>query len=167
MAKRTLVILLVLSMLLGVCGCGGNTSSTEPTASGDQVSADGDGNKVFSADGDGNKVFKFSSKFPDMIMLDVHLHTTTDVIQAAMPICETLLYTDPQGNIEPLLVEALPEMNEDGTIFTFKLKKGVKFHDGTELKASDVGFTLNRIFDPAMGRLCSKAKPIAWQDLSR
>ncbi len=143
MAKKILVILLVLSMLLGVCGCGGNTSSTEPTASGDQVSADGGGNKVF----------KFSSKFPDMIMLDVHLHTTTDVIQAAMPICETLLYTDPQGNIEPLLVEALPEMNEDGTIFTFKLKKGVKFHDGTELKASDVGFTLNRIFDPAMGNV--------------
>ncbi len=145
MAKKILVGLLVLSLLLGACGCGGDSSTSEPASEEQTANATG-------GEG-GKKIFKFSNNFPDMIMLDVHLHTTTDVIQAAMPICETLLYTDEEGVIQPLLVEALPEMNETGTLFTFKLKKGVKFHDGTELKANDVGFTLNRIFDPAMGNV--------------
>jgi len=54
--------------------------------------------------------------------------------------------------IEPLLAESWT-IDESGLIYTFKLKKGVYFHDndcfkggkGRELKASDVVFTFNRI----------------------
>lgn len=48
------------------------------------------------------------------------------------------------GGIEPSLAESW-EPNADGTAFTFKLKKGVKFHDGSELTASDVVFTMKRM----------------------
>ncbi|MDR1979912.1 MAG: ABC transporter substrate-binding protein [Synergistaceae bacterium] len=99
-------------------------------------------------DSDGPKVFRYAYHFADLELLDVHKHTTTDVMQAANPIGEALVRIDSKGVIHPLLLEALPEMSADGTLFTFKLKKGVKFHDGTELRASDVEFTFNRIFDP-------------------
>ena len=35
--------------------------------------------------------------------------------------------------------------NEDGTIWTFHLRKGIRFHDGRELSAEDVKFTVERL----------------------
>lgn len=39
-------------------------------------------------------------------------------------------------------------ISEDGTVYTFTLKKGVKFHNGRELKASDVKYSLERTVNP-------------------
>jgi peptide/nickel transport system substrate-binding protein/oligopeptide transport system substrate-binding protein len=50
-------------------------------------------------------------------------------------------------SIEPELVEALPELSSDGTTYTFRLRQGVTFHDGTELTAEDVKFSLERAMD--------------------
>ena len=48
------------------------------------------------------------------------------------------------GGVAPDLAESW-QANDDGTEFTFQLKKGVKFHDGSELTASDVVFTAKRM----------------------
>lgn len=48
---------------------------------------------------------------------------------------------------EPDLAESW-EANEDATEWTFKLRKGVKFHHGKEFKAEDVIFTFELIADP-------------------
>ena len=39
-------------------------------------------------------------------------------------------------------------ISEDGTVYTFTLKKGVKFQNGRELKASDVKYSLERTVNP-------------------
>jgi peptide/nickel transport system substrate-binding protein len=41
------------------------------------------------------------------------------------------------------------EISEDGKTYTFYLRKGIKFHNGTELTAKDVKFTIETIMDPA------------------
>ncbi|GAB6386657.1 ABC transporter substrate-binding protein [Stutzerimonas marianensis] len=49
------------------------------------------------------------------------------------------------------LVKDLAEdysISDDGTVYTFTLKKGVKFHNGRELKASDVKYSLERTVNP-------------------
>lgn len=76
---------------------------------------------------------------------------------AISQIYETLLtfsYADPQ-KLEPLLLDGLPERSPDGLELTFKLKKGVKFHDadcfpggkGRELTTDDVFYSLKRLAD--------------------
>jgi peptide/nickel transport system substrate-binding protein len=39
--------------------------------------------------------------------------------------------------------------NKDGTVWTFKLRQGVKFHDGSAFSANDVVATMDRLTDPA------------------
>ncbi len=59
-----------------------------------------------------------------------------------------LLDYDKKMNIVPRLAEKMPEINADATIYTFKLRKGVKFHNGRELVADDVVFSITRILNP-------------------
>ena len=48
------------------------------------------------------------------------------------------------GSVVPGLAESW-EISEDGLTYTFKLREGVTFHDGTTMDAEDVKFTLDRI----------------------
>lgn len=73
--------------------------------------------------------------------LDTHLNTTTISSNIARNIFETLLTFDSKGEIQPMLAESY---KEDGKTIEFKLRKGVKFHNGEELKAKDVVASMNR-----------------------
>ncbi len=55
------------------------------------------------------------------------------------------------GELIPAL--ATEWTTDDGIVWTFKLRKGVRFHDGTDFTAEDVKFTLERTQDPALGHL--------------
>ena len=55
-------------------------------------------------------------------------------------------YDQKTGVLNPVLATEW-EPNEDSTVWTFKLREGVKFHDGSTLDAEDVVFTFNRAVD--------------------
>jgi ABC-type transport system substrate-binding protein len=59
-----------------------------------------------------------------------------------------LLDYDSGTTIEPRLAESLPAVNADATVYTFKLRKGVKFSNGREFTADDVLYSLTRVLDP-------------------
>ncbi|MEO9337921.1 ABC transporter substrate-binding protein [Mesorhizobium sp. SB112] len=56
---------------------------------------------------------------------------------------EGLTRIGPKGEVLPALAESW-EISEDGKIYTFKLRTGVKFHDGSAFDAEDVKFSLDR-----------------------
>ncbi len=59
-----------------------------------------------------------------------------------------LLDYDAGTTIQPRIAESLPEVNADATVYTFKLRKGVKFSNGRELNADDVVYSITRVLDP-------------------
>jgi len=59
-----------------------------------------------------------------------------------MPALEPLIVADAKGNPQPWLAESI-DISTDGTSITFKLRKGIKFHDGTDFNASAVKFNLD------------------------
>ena len=60
--------------------------------------------------------------------------------------CDALLRTHPDFSIHPLLAESW-EVSPDGKAVTFNLRKGVKFHDGTDFNAEAVRWNIMRNLD--------------------
>ncbi len=59
-----------------------------------------------------------------------------------------LLDYDSGTKVMPRLAESLPVVNADATVYTFKLRKGVKFTNNRELIADDVVYSITRVLDP-------------------
>jgi peptide/nickel transport system substrate-binding protein len=55
------------------------------------------------------------------------------------------------GEVIPGLAEDLPEVSEDGKTYTLTLRDGMKYSDGTPIKASDFKFAVERMFDVNSG----------------
>ncbi|MCH6545231.1 MAG: hypothetical protein IH796_04445, partial [Deltaproteobacteria bacterium] len=63
---------------------------------------------------------------------------------------ESLLGTDAKGNIQPNLAVSW-KISPDGKLITFKLRQGVKFHNGREMIAIDVKFAIDYTLNPKNG----------------
>jgi peptide/nickel transport system substrate-binding protein len=61
-----------------------------------------------------------------------------------------LIWSDSHLVPQPRLAESWSH-NGDASVWTFKIRHGVKFHDGTPMDAEDVAATFNRLADPANG----------------
>ena len=82
----------------------------------------------------------------DAVSLDPH---RTNDAASALPmfqIYDTLVKLSPEMTIEPSLATEWTQVDDFTT--EFKLRQGVKFHNGEELKASDVKFTIERHINP-------------------
>lgn len=80
--------------------------------------------------------------------MDPHadLHKFIPII--VWPVYDTLIYKKPDNTFVPGLATSW-DISSDGLVYTFKLRQGVKFHDGTPFNAQAVKFSFDRIVDPA------------------
>ena len=77
--------------------------------------------------------------------------TRSDVYASSVNgrIMETLLDRNSETlKLEPELAESMPEISEDKKQFTFRLRKGIRWHDGEPLTAHDVKFSFDTIMNP-------------------
>jgi len=85
---------------------------------------------------------------------DAHREETFALVHPAAPHYSTLLRVDPTDRTGTRIVGDLAEswtVAKDGRTYTFKLRRGVRFHDGAELTARDVKASYERIVFPPPG----------------
>src|SRR5207342_1735240 len=88
--------------------------------------------------------------------LDGHRETTFAVLHATAPFYSVLIRVNP-GNPSSTtdfvcdLCTEMPKPTDDGKTYTFKIRDGVKWHDGAALTAADVAASWQAIVHPPAG----------------
>src|SRR5262245_26225518 len=83
----------------------------------------------------------------DALTLDPHAHNESPSHNLAHQIYEPLLIRDATGNVHPALAVSW-QVTADPSVWEFKLRQGVKFHNGNRFSADDVVFSLERAWQP-------------------
>ena len=86
----------------------------------------------------------------DWVDLDPHLNGLFAARQASQFAYESLTQFDDNLNPVPALAESW-ESNEESTVFTFKLRQEVTWHDGSPFTAEDVTYSFDRVLNPDNG----------------
>ncbi len=93
---------------------------------------------------------------------DGHREETYATIHSAAPFYSVLVRINPYdpGSTTDIVCDlctAMPQPTDDGTTWTFKIRDGVKFHNGDPLTAADVAASLNEIAFPPKGVLSPRS----------
>ncbi len=83
--------------------------------------------------------------------LDPHFAYDTLSTAACRLLYDGLLDYDYDGEMIPSLAEALPQVSDDGRVFRFRLRDGIKFHSGREVTAEDISWSLHRLLSKRTG----------------
>jgi peptide/nickel transport system substrate-binding protein len=88
--------------------------------------------------------------------LDGHRETTYAVVHATAPFYSVLIRVNPDNPASTTdftcdLCTEMAQPTDEGRTYTFKIRKGVRFHDGSPLTAQDVAASWNKIVHPNPG----------------
>ncbi|MEH7239123.1 glutathione ABC transporter substrate-binding protein [Bacillus sp. JJ1562] len=133
--KKNLFLVLLLSMVLALAACGSDKSSKEDEKGNTDAPAE--------ATEGGDLVYVTPADAPT---LDPHGVNDTASNNATSQIYERLTDYAEDGSVIPMLATEFSAV--DDTTWEFKLREGVKFHDGTDFNAEAVKASLDRILDP-------------------
>ncbi|MCD7101316.1 ABC transporter substrate-binding protein [Pseudoclavibacter sp. 13-3] len=120
--KRSLVVAAALAVVISLTGCAGGSSTGGTPKEGGTARIALNANPVTL----------------DPIMTGAYV--TRDVTRNVF---ESLVTLDADGNVAPLLAESY-DVSDDNKTFTFKLRQGVKFHNGAVMTAEDVVASVQR-----------------------
>lgn len=126
MKGRLSALLTLACLAVAACGTGGGQQTTSGPKHGDTLKV------AIGID-------------PDT--LDPAAQTTTTASQIVDMMTETLVTIDDKGALKPLLATKW-DQSADGLSWTFTLRTGVKFSDGTPFNAQAVKFSIDRLLSP-------------------
>ena len=141
MKTRCLSLLMAAVMAASVAGCSSSNSTSTSTA--DSTS----GSTASATNTSSDKKILSVQIGPNPETLDPALNSAVDGGNMILTNFECLLTNDENGQIAPGAAESW-EVSEDGKTYTFKLRDGLKWSDGTPLTAEDFVYSWQRVCDP-------------------
>lgn len=145
--RSLLALALALTVALAVAACGGNDNNS----GGGSSDSSGGGSAQTKS---GGEVSTALTSYPDF--MDPALSYTQEGWQSLWTVYTGLLtYNHSEGaegaKLIPGLAEALPEISSDGKTVKLKLRSGLKYSDGSPVKASDFEHTIQRVLNLESG----------------
>lgn len=135
MKKKILSVMLIAAMAVSfAAGCGSRGGDAAETAPGTAPAGEG--------------VLRISQSSGGALDPAVGSDCASSI--AYVNLYDALAYTDLNNESQPQLAEKW-DMSEDGSVWTFHLRKDAKFHDGSGVLASDVVFSANRLLTMGEG----------------
>lgn len=142
--KKFMATMLCAAMVLGsLAACGKSTDST-----GDTTPANSTADTTAPEQTSGEKQLAVQIG-PNPETIDPALNSAIDGANMILHAFETLLTVDKDGQIAPGQAETY-ETSEDGLTWTFHLRDGLKWSDGTDLTANDFVYSWKRVCDPEL-----------------
>src|SRR6185312_7152259 len=92
---------------------------------------------------------------------DGHRESTFATVHATAPFYSVLVRVNPENPSSTTdfacdLCTEIPKPTDDGKTYTFKIRDGVKFHDGNPLTAADVAASWQEIVHPPQGKTSAR-----------
>ncbi len=149
MKKRFSVLMVALLIMTALGGCAGGTGESSEDKS-------STGASVAESNVAENNVADVPNMEPtyggsvvvgiqqDIDSLDPHKATAAGTKEILFNIFEGLVKVDPNGNLMNAVADGY-SISEDGLVYTFTLREGVKFHNGNAVTAEDVKYSLERV----------------------
>ena len=142
MKKRLIVAALAIAGAMSLSGCGGSKSNTEPAADSTKAAENGDTKKS----GDSKKILTIQLG-PDVESIDPALNSAVDGANYILYLSDNLLKIDKEGKVVPGLAEKY-DISDDQLTWTFHLRDGLKWSDGSDFTAEDFVYSWQRMVDP-------------------
>jgi peptide/nickel transport system substrate-binding protein len=142
-ANKVTRLLTILALAVSVSGCGGTVATPTPVAP--KVV---EPTRAPTPPAQAAKKELFYGLTLSIAGLDPHIHTSSELGIPLTSVYDTLVYMTTDNRFVPGLAESWT-VSPDGLSYAFKLRKDVKFHDGTPFNAQAVKDNLDRVVDPA------------------
>jgi len=147
-SRRLFGLLAVAVAAIAIAACGGGDDNGDSGQGGDDASESAPSGRT-----GGEATFAYAS-FPDY--LDPALtYTVAGVQSVSVTNLGLLTYKRAKGEegaqLIPALAEDMPEVSDDGKTYTFTLREGLKYSDGSPVKASDFEHTIKRVINLESG----------------
>ena len=140
-----LVVLTALTLTLGGCSskkagddAAGNTDATENASSDVNSEAGGAGDTA--ADDLSQIIIGIPQ---DIDSMDPHIAKSAGTREVLFNVYEGLVKPDSDGNLQPAIASEYT-ISDDAKVYTFTLRDGVKFHDGSTVTVADVKYSIER-----------------------
>ncbi len=145
MKKKIIALLLSAVMVMGLAACGGDSKT--PSGSGAEGSSSSEvTDNQEPSQSSGSKILSVQIG-PNPETIDPALNSAVDGGNMLLHNFECLLLVGEDGTLQPGQAESW-ETSEDGLTWTFHLRDGLKWSDGSDLNANDFVYSWKRVCDP-------------------
>ncbi|MBE5980874.1 MAG: peptide ABC transporter substrate-binding protein [Paenibacillaceae bacterium] len=146
MKKMSLMLAVLAASGMMLTACGGNKPA-ETKASADATTAAAAGETTAAVKENSAGLDLAVQLGPNPETIDPALNSSVDGANMIMHAFETLLIVDKENKIVPGQAESY-DISPDGLTYTFKLRDGLKWSDGSPLTANDFVYAWKRLADP-------------------